>query len=312
MIVIIQVINSVHQEVVKILENIPGITWKAKVHENMKDKSNVPLNQIYKSKVLPQAKQASKQFTPVASKEAPSKQNTKVTSKEVPDQWDWVQMNPGCSDVVPDIGHCLSPQVSVTNTFSDFRCFQGKDPERIEYSSQYGLSCDNHGCNTGVDNFPVWQYLIDIGTVPSSCISYKSGVTGKTYRCPTKCDDGSQIPSLIKAKSVKQICLYNGDNHEENIKQALINGPVSTTIKVYEDLYYYESGIYQYMYGKEVDYSACEIVGYGEENGVKFWKVKNVWGREWGENGYFRVLRGSQPDFGGECYIEEDCYQAEV
>ncbi|CAL6043483.1 Papain-like_cysteine peptidase superfamily [Hexamita inflata] len=103
MIVITYAINSAHQEVVNILENIPGITWKAKVHESMKDKSNVPLNQIYKSKVLPQAKQASKQFTPVASKEAP-------------DQWDWIQMNPGCSDVVPEQGYCgASVHVSVMN-----------------------------------------------------------------------------------------------------------------------------------------------------------------------------------------------------
>ncbi|CAL6032015.1 Cathepsin_B [Hexamita inflata] len=299
MIVIIYVINSVHQEVVNILENIPGITWKAKVHENMKDKSYVHLNQIYKSKVLPQTKQASKsKFTPVA-------------SKEVPDQWDWVQTNPGCSDVVPDIGHCPSSQVSVTNTFSDFRCFQGKDSERIEYSSQYGVSCDNDGCNREVYNLRVWQYLIDIGTVPSSCVSYKSGVTRKKGKCPTTCDDGSQLPTLVKAKEVTQISFFYDDDNEENIIQALMNGPVSTRILLYEDLYYYESGIYQHMYGKEVGYSACEIVGYGEENGVKFWKVKNVWGRQWGENGYFRIIRGST-DFGGENGIEDDCFQAMV
>ncbi|CAL6093129.1 Cathepsin_B [Hexamita inflata] len=311
MIVIIYVINSVHQEVVNILENIPGITWKAKVHESMKDKSNVPLNQIYKSKVLPHAKQASKQFIPVASKEAPSRQNTNVTSKEVPDQWDWVEMNPDCIDVVPDMGNCAaSAYASVTNTFSNFRCFQGKDAKRVEYSSQYQLNCDNFdGCNTGVFIIPIWNFITNFGTVPSSCVSYKSGVTGKTGRCPRKCDDGSQLPELVKVTKLNYICT-NSDN-EEAIKQALMNGPVSTRILLYEDLYYYQSGIYQHMYGEQVNWSACEFVGYGEENGVKFWKVKNVWGREWGENGYFRILRGPSRE-NGECEIQDGCYQPEV
>ena len=34
-------------------------------------------------------------------------------------------------------------------------------------------------------------------------------------------------------------------------------------------------------------------MGYGEENDMKYWKVKNSWGTSWGDEGYIKILRGA-------------------
>lgn len=94
------------------------------------------------------------------------------------------------------------------------------------------------------------------------------------------------------------------------------------TMKVYHDFFTYKRGIYRHTQISANDrtgYHSVRIVGWGEEytpeGPKKFWvrcttvvfsflicclqKVANSWGPEWGENGYFRILRGSN-----ECEIE--------
>ena len=46
---------------------------------------------------------------------------------------------------------------------------------------------------------------------------------------------------------------------------------------------YFESGIYQHVTGSVAGGHAVMLVGYGEEDGIPFWNVKNSWSNIFGE-----------------------------
>jgi len=80
---------------------------------------------------------------------------------------------------------------------------------------------------------------------------------------------------------------------EDNMMAEIYHrGPIACGIAVPQALENYTSGIFEDTTGDRSLVHDISVVGYGVENGKKFWIVRNSWGTAWGENGFFRVVRG--------------------
>ncbi|VDQ13862.1 unnamed protein product [Trichobilharzia regenti] len=86
---------------------------------------------------------------------------------------------------------------------------------------------------------------------------------------------------------------YRVDSKESAIQtEIMLNGPVEAGISVYTDFLYYKSGVYKHMKGELLGYKAVRIIGWGVEHNTAYWLCSNSWNEDWGEAGYFRILRG--------------------
>lgn len=123
----------------------------------------------------------------------------------------------------------------------------------------------------------------------------------RSASCPRRCDSDAKAPhddfNDDKYSFSGRVTSYST---ERSIQKALMaDGPIETAFSVYEDFANYVSGIYTHTTGGFEGGHAVRIVGWGEENGVAYWKVANSWNPYWGEKGYFRIARGAD-----ECGIE--------
>lgn len=60
-------------------------------------------------------------------------------------------------------------------------------------------------------------------------------------------------------------------------------------------------GVFTGECGTSLDHGVV-VVGYGSENGMDYWVVRNSWGTGWGEDGYFKMQRNVRTPT-GKCGI---------
>ncbi|WAR25374.1 CATC-like protein [Mya arenaria] len=178
------------------------------------------------------------------------------------------------------------------------------------FSPQDVVECSEYsqGCEGGFPYLIGGKYAEDFGLVLEECNPYK----GRDGTCSTL----SNCPRLYSTK-YEYIGGFYGACNEDLMRINLVkNGPMAVAFEVYNDFFNYKGGVYHHTGLQdrfnpfEITNHAVLLVGYGTDRTnpdapENYWIVKNSWGEGWGEDGYFRIRRGTD-----ECSIESIAVQA--
>lgn len=233
---------------------------------------------------------------------APVTRKLEEAAQKLPKHFDWRNVN-GINYMSPvrNQGNCGSCYVFSSLAMHEARIrIATNNSKTTIFSTQEPVSCSEYsqGCDGGFIYLLGGKYGEDFGFIADDCYPYHA----ETGTCkPSNC-------SRHYTGEYGYIGGYYGACNEPLMMLELVkNGPIGVAFEVYQDFFNYKGGIYHHtgLLDKfnplEVTNHAVLAVGYGEESKTneKYWIIKNSWGDAWGENGYFRIRRGTD-----ECGIE--------
>jgi len=258
----------------------------------------------------------------------PVKEFSQDEITDIPDSFDPRDKWPNCKDVIGHIrdqsacGSCWA--FGSTEAFNDRHCIQSGKTVVLSADDTTAcckfFPCASMGCNGGQPSL-AWSWFASKGVVTGgdyndkdTCLPYAfpacaHHVTSTKYpACPSseystpKCDKSctnTDYQTSYSDDKFKASTSYSLDSVTK-IQQDILNyGSATGAFTVYADFPNYKSGVYQHKTGRALGGHAIKIQGWGTENGTPYWLVANSWNETWGDNGYFKILRGSN-----ECGIE--------
>jgi len=187
---------------------------------------------------------------------------------------------------------CASCYAFSTVAPLEFNHFK-KTGQKIKLSKQELVDCSGNFGNTGCRGgwmHQSYDYILNrkgLSTETSYpyLASQMKTCTRKSQRVESLLSSYDQVPCDKPSAVIK------------HLKNTVIPSAIDVS-----GLMFYEKGIFTGNCPVSINH-AVVIVGMGEENGVKYWKIRNSWGSQWGEKGYLRLQRETKDGVMGKCGI---------
>jgi hypothetical protein len=156
-----------------------------------------------------------------------------------------------------------------------------------DLAEQYFLDCTPASCSKGTHHLVCLNQTLHFGVPDEICMPYVAA----DVDCAEKCDDADQ--RMARAAGWGWVADYVLDPPtDEQIKEAVALGPITTSMDVHSDYFWYVDGVYEPSEDAPVVGShAVPIIGWNDEHDS--WYCKNSWGTDWGQVGFFEIRRGA-------------------
>jgi len=215
-----------------------------------------------------------------------------------PSSIDWSAL--GATTPVKDQGGCGSCWAFSTTEGVESAVYQatGKLPPPLSTEQLVDCEKQDYGCDGG-DIPEAVRYLKKNGMATEKGYPDDSSSSGRTHRCTW---DGTSAVKVDGFKyAIPQCDSGNCANQDEDALAAALaaHGPLSICVNSGEN----EPGDWDKYTGGVLDKKCSakankmdhcvQLVGYDKEASPPYWKVRNSWGTDWGEDGYIRLPFGA-------------------